>query len=230
MHNLSYVLRGCILIELSWRKRIALVKDAYRPSPFDGLVQVTSLEATGEPILDEALRHIATDSQTVAGWMDLLSGMSAAHHCGSNSLRMGTLGETWNVTKLHYQLKLVCERLAKGLVEKGVLRTDKMSFLNIFEMATHPVANPSVKAAVKKKCSDTLLGRGATPDSRAYALVCVAHIAEVLEDALDEQSESERGLCLQRADEIFRSICVEDKNSRYGNEITADVFYNLRNR
>jgi hypothetical protein len=32
----------------------------------------------------------------------------------------------------------VRERLAKGLVDKGVLRTEKRNFL-LFDMATHPV-------------------------------------------------------------------------------------------
>ena len=48
-------------------------------------------------------------------------------------------GETWNVMKIGYQLKQVRERLAKGLVDKGVLRTEKRNFL-LFDMATHPVS------------------------------------------------------------------------------------------
>lgn len=52
-------------------------------------------------------------------------------------------GETWNVLKIGYQLKQVRERLAKGLVDKGVLRTEKRNFL-LFDMATHPVADPTV--------------------------------------------------------------------------------------
>ncbi|KAF7358251.1 hypothetical protein MVEN_00874000 [Mycena venus] len=48
------------------------------------------------------------------------------------------VGETWNVLKIDIQLKQVRERLAKGLVDKGVLRTEKRNFL-LFDMATHPV-------------------------------------------------------------------------------------------
>ncbi|KAJ7741874.1 hypothetical protein B0H16DRAFT_1728394 [Mycena metata] len=36
--------------------------------------------------------------------------------------------ETWNVLKIGLQLKQVRERLAKGLVDKGVLRTEKRNF------------------------------------------------------------------------------------------------------
>jgi len=42
--------------------------------------------------------------------------------------------------KIGYQLKQVRERLAKGLVDKGILRTEKRNFL-LFDMATHPIAD-----------------------------------------------------------------------------------------
>ena len=49
--------------------------------------------------------------------------------------------------KIGFQLKQVRERLAKGLVDKGVLRTEKRNFL-LFDMATHPVADAPTKAAL----------------------------------------------------------------------------------
>ena len=49
--------------------------------------------------------------------------------------------------KIGYQLKQVRERLAKGLVDKGVLRTEKRNFV-LFDMATHPVADPNIKEDV----------------------------------------------------------------------------------
>jgi len=58
-------------------------------------------------------------------------------------------GETWNVLKIGFQLKQVRERLAKGLVDKGVLRTEKRNFL-LFDMATHPVADPAVSCCSRK--------------------------------------------------------------------------------
>lgn len=54
------------------------------------------------------------------------------------------LGETWNPLKLHYQLRNVRERLAKNLVEKGVLTTEKQNFL-LFDMTTHPLTNSTIK-------------------------------------------------------------------------------------
>ena len=56
-------------------------------------------------------------------------------------------GETWNVMKIGFQLKQVRERLAKGLVDKGVLRTEKRNFL-LFDMATHPVSDIRTKESI----------------------------------------------------------------------------------
>ncbi len=47
--------------------------------------------------------------------------------------------------KIGYQLKQVRERLAKGLVDKGILRTEKRNFL-LFDMATHPLTTPAAKS------------------------------------------------------------------------------------
>ena len=49
--------------------------------------------------------------------------------------------------KIGFQLKQVRERLAKGLVDKGVLRTEKRNFL-LFDMATHPVADVRTKEGI----------------------------------------------------------------------------------
>lgn len=59
-------------------------------------------------------------------------------------------GETWNPMKLKYQLKNVRERLAKNLVEKGVLTTEKQNFL-LFDMTTHPLTDNIVKCRLVKK-------------------------------------------------------------------------------
>ena len=46
--------------------------------------------------------------------------------------------------KLKFSIKNLRERLAKGLVDKGVLGTESQSF-GLFEMATHPLKDASVK-------------------------------------------------------------------------------------
>jgi hypothetical protein len=79
--SISYALRGCILIELALRRRIALVKDSnQRRTPLaDRLVEVIDDKQTGETILDEALKMMKgqeTDRMSINGWVDLLSGAS----------------------------------------------------------------------------------------------------------------------------------------------------------
>jgi len=65
-------------------------------------------------------------------------------------------GETWNPLKIKYQLKNVRERLAKNLVEKGVLTTEKQNFL-LFDMTTHPLTDNETKVRLVKKVINSVL-------------------------------------------------------------------------
>jgi golgi phosphoprotein 3 len=62
------------LIELSLRNRIATVKDPRQFSISDRIVQVTDESTTGEVLLDETLRFLKSDNDSVTNWIDLLSG------------------------------------------------------------------------------------------------------------------------------------------------------------
>ncbi|XP_030921490.1 Golgi phosphoprotein 3-like [Geospiza fortis] len=103
-------------------------------------------------------------------------------------------GETWNPLKLHYQLRNVRERLAKNLVEKGVLTTEKQNFL-LFDMTTHPLTNNNIKQRLIKKVQEAVLDKWVNDphrmEKRLLALVYLAHASDVLENAfaplLDEQ-------------------------------------------
>jgi len=57
--------------------------------------------------------------------------------------------------KIKYQLKNVRERLAKNLVEKGVLTTEKQNFL-LFDMTTHPLTDNEAKVRLVKKVVDSV--------------------------------------------------------------------------
>lgn len=65
--NISYVLRGCILMELSMRRRIDTFKEfagRHHRRPFsDRLVEVVDERATGEVLLDEALKLMRAEQQ-----------------------------------------------------------------------------------------------------------------------------------------------------------------------
>ncbi|KAJ7613381.1 Golgi phosphoprotein 3-domain-containing protein [Roridomyces roridus] len=78
--NISYALRGCILIELALRRRIGIVRDPGRkrlPLP-ERMVTVLSTRQTGETLLDETLKMMkqtedAGEKMGVGTWIDLLS-------------------------------------------------------------------------------------------------------------------------------------------------------------
>ena len=82
--NISYALRGCILIELALRRRIALVRDPNRRRipVTERLIEVIDDRQTGETILDEALRMMRSqqdiEKMSINSWVDLLSGMVAS--------------------------------------------------------------------------------------------------------------------------------------------------------
>ncbi|KAH9251278.1 hypothetical protein BASA81_010831, partial [Batrachochytrium salamandrivorans] len=205
--NISYVLRGAILIELSFRNRVATIKEPRkRPYP-ERLIEVNDERLTGEVLLDEAMRYIKTDVDSIGNWIDLLS------------------GETWNLTKIGYQLKQVRERIAKGLVDKGVLRTDKLSFV-LFDLPTHPLADPKIKEEIIQRAVDCLLGRGSTMERRTIAMVCAAYAANVLENALVGLSHSQREAAFQKVDDLLQEhASFSDKARTVGTtEVMAGVF------
>ncbi|KAJ1563414.1 hypothetical protein HK405_002124, partial [Cladochytrium tenue] len=143
--------------------------------------------------------------------------------------------ETWNLMKIGFQMKQVRERIAKGLVDKGVLRTEKRNFV-LFDMATHPLADPAAKERVVRRAVDALLGRGPnaaasaspssasasagslsassptssssapTPDRRTVALACAAYAANVLENALASLSHAQREQAFVRVDELLQEF------------------------
>lgn len=199
--NISYVLRGCILMELSLRHRIQCMKEYagrhHRKPFYDRLLEVVDERPTDEVLLDEALKVFKADQKgispnssgrSITGSTPNATPKPAQRHSLTDWVDLLS-GETWNIMKMSYQLKQVRERLAKGLVDKGVLRTEKKNFL-VFEMATHPVADPSIKMEVVMRVVNCLLGRGPTPSRRTIALCCAAYAANVLENALTSASVS----------------------------------------
>ncbi|XP_045496121.1 Golgi phosphoprotein 3 homolog sauron [Colias croceus] len=183
---ISSGLRGCILIELGLRGRIELERAGMRRKGLlSRKVIVKSDTPTGDVLLDEALKHMKdTDPpETVQSWIEYLS------------------GETWNPMKLKYQLKNVRERLAKNLVEKGVLTTEKQNFL-LFDMTTHPLTDNVVKCRLVKKVQEAALRRSindvAHADKRSLALLMLAHSADVLENAFAPLSDEDYELATRR--------------------------------
>lgn len=117
--------------------------------------------------------------------------------------------------KIGYQLKQVRERLAKGLVDKGVLRTEKRNFL-LFDMATHPVADSGAKEEIRRRVRNVLTARTVVlppnpflPEDMEYrylrtvSMVCAAYAANVLENALTTMGHENRERAFGIVDELL---------------------------
>jgi hypothetical protein len=78
--NISYALRGCIVLELAFRGRISMEKDPSRRRfpPADRNIEVIDDTLTGEVLLDEALKMMKqSEKMSVSSWIDLMSGKMA---------------------------------------------------------------------------------------------------------------------------------------------------------
>ncbi|KAK3385079.1 vacuolar protein sorting-associated protein 74 [Podospora didyma] len=198
--NISYALRGCIVLELALRGRISMQKDPSRRRFLlpDRTIEVIDNTLTGEVLLDEALKMMdSSEKMSVNSWIDLMS------------------GETWNLLKIGYQLKQVRERLAKGLVDKGILRTEKRNFL-LFDMATHPVVDGGAKEDIRRRVRNVLTQRTVVINSsqflpenvefrylRTIAMVCAAYAANVLENALSTLGHDAREKAFTQTDDLL---------------------------
>uniref|UniRef100_W5MMI7 Golgi phosphoprotein 3-like n=1 Tax=Lepisosteus oculatus TaxID=7918 RepID=W5MMI7_LEPOC len=178
--SISSGLRGAILIELALRGRIqlqpqAMRKKKLRPCPV-------------------CVCPLCVSAPAPCVYLSLC--VSAPAPCVYLSLPAPP-GETWNPLKLHYQLRNVRERLAKSLVEKGILTTEKQNFL-LFDMTTHPVTNATEKQRLVKRVQESLLERWVNDahrmDRRLLALIVLASASDVLENVFtalpDEQYET----------------------------------------
>ncbi|KAM4745660.1 Golgi phosphoprotein 3 [Anableps anableps] len=188
---ISSGLRGCMLIELALRGRLQLEPcGVRRKSLLARKVLCKSDAPTGDVLLDEALKHIKETQppETVQSWIELLS------------------GETWNPLKLHYQLRNVRERLAKNLVEKGVLTTEKQNFL-LFDMTTHPLTNNNIKQRLIKKVQEAVLDKWVNDphrmDKRLVALIFLAHSSDVLENAFAPLLDDQYDLAMKRVRQLL---------------------------
>ena len=140
-------------------------------------------------------------------------------------------GETWNLMKIGYQLKQVRERLAKGLVDKGILRTEKRNFL-LFDMATHPVTDNSAKDEIRRRVRAVLTNRTVVlpptpwlPEEMDYrylrtiAMLCAAYAANVLENALSSLGHEARERAFAQVDEMLAEYSQWPFGKRSGGQV-----------
>ncbi|ENN80247.1 Golgi phosphoprotein 3 homolog sauron [Dendroctonus ponderosae] len=209
---ISSGLRGCILIELGLRGRVELERNGMRRRSLLARKLVVKSDSTvGDVLLDEALKHLKeTDPpESVQSWIEYLS------------------GETWNPLKLRYQLKNVRERLAKNLVEKGVLTTEKQNFL-FFDMTTHPLTDNVTKTRLIKKIQDAVLTKWVNNphhmDKRMLALIFLAHASDVLENAFAPLNDDDYELATKRVRKLLDLNFEEEANKPNTCEVLWAVF------
>ncbi|KAK1788992.1 hypothetical protein P4O66_015891, partial [Electrophorus voltai] len=149
-----------------------------------------SAAPTGDVLLDEALKHIKNTQppETVTSWIDLLT------------------GESWNPLKMHFQIQQVRERLAKSLVEKGVLTTEKQNFV-LFDVTTHPLVDSGEKERLLQRLQASLLDRWTSDlqhvPPRSLALLLLAQASNVLDDALTSLPDDNYETATQRTQRLL---------------------------
>ncbi|CAJ0573810.1 unnamed protein product, partial [Mesorhabditis spiculigera] len=208
---ISSGLRGCVLIELALRGRISLEPTGMRKKGLlSRKIVLKDSAPTGDVILDEALRHIkeTTPNESVTSWVEYLS------------------GETWNPLKLRYQLRNVRERLAKNLVEKGVLTTDKQNFL-LFEITTHPLSDGNMKTRLIKEVQEVVLSRWTNDvhrmDKRMLSLIILAHASDVLENAFAPLNDQDYEVAMRRVRALLE-LEFEVEAEKKGSDLMWAVF------
>eukprot|EP00090_Calanus_glacialis_P030990 TRINITY_DN5061_c0_g1_i1.p1 TRINITY_DN5061_c0_g1~~TRINITY_DN5061_c0_g1_i1.p1 ORF type:complete len:280 (-),score=84.63 TRINITY_DN5061_c0_g1_i1:965-1804(-) len=209
---ISSGLRGCILIELALRGRVELERAGMRRK---GLLSrkiiLKNSDPCGDVLLDESLKHIKETNQqeTVQTWIEYLS------------------GETWNPLKLRYQLKNVRERLAKNLVEKGVLTTEKQNFL-LFDMTTHPVTDNIQKNKLIRKVQDAVLTKWVNDphrmEKRMLSLIFLAHSSDVLENAFAPLNDDDYDVAMKRVRDLLDLDLEAEAAKEKTNEVMWAVF------
>lgn len=140
---------------------------------------------------------------------------------------MKKIGETWNPFNLKFQLKNVRERIAKNLVEKGVLTTEKRSFY-IFDMTTHPLVNCPIKSKLIRKVQEAVLSNWVNDphmmDKRLLALIILAFHSDVLENAFGPLSDDDYELAMSRSRVLLELDCELESSKPNANEALWAVF------
>ena len=200
---ISSGLRGCFMVELGLRGRVELEKaTARKRGLFSRRVLVKNPAPTGEVLLDESLKLIKSSPlDTVQNWIELLS------------------GETWNPLNLRFQIRNVRERIAKNLVDKGVLTTEKQNFF-LFDMTTHPLTDSTAKQRVVKKIQDSVLSKWVNDptrmDKRVVSLIFLGHASDVLENAFSTLSDEDYELAMKRVKDLLNidpdAECLKDSS------------------
>ena len=122
------------------------------------LEHLTCLDATptGNPILDQALAHIANSGQPkdTRGWIETLAGQDTAE---------------------------IRQQALASLIERGILEAQDKKFLWVFRARRYPTIDGRVEREVRLRISDVLLSDD-IPDPRDVAMICLVDASGFLRD------------------------------------------------
>jgi len=124
-------------------------------------------------------------------------------------------------------LKNVRERLAKNLVEKGVLTTEKQNFL-LFDMTTHPVTDNIQKNKLIRKVQDAVLSKWVNDphrmEKRMLSLIFLAHASDVLENAFAPLNDDDYDVAMKRVRDLLDLDLEAEACKERTNEVMWAVF------
>lgn len=187
----SFALRGCILMDLEFRGKIGVNRESRRRAPPHQILEVMDGSETGEPLLDEVLKHIGAAQKSISSWLDVLN------------------GEDWSFFKSDFTLNQVRERIAKGLVDKGVLRTEQQGFISTQRSITEK--GTALKRLIGTNVINALLNKGndaAKENSPEFkqliGLSAACYQAEFLDNLCDDHdvSRQQRSVGVARLDQL----------------------------
>ena len=144
---MEYILAGAVLMDLAFANRIDT-----------DLEHLTCLDTTptGNPILDQALAHIADSGQPkdTRGWIETLAGQDTTE---------------------------IRQQALASLIERGILESQDKKFLWVFRARRYPTIDGRVEREVRLRISDVLLSDD-IPDPRDVAMICLVDAAGFLRD------------------------------------------------
>ena len=148
-----YAVAGAMMTELILQRRISVGQSKYQ------LVEVLNQEPTGDEILDEVLKKIATAKKRIGlgNWISNLA----------------------TIPKLK-------QRVATELCDRKVLRSETAAVMWFFSRETYPEINPKYERGIKHRMADLMFGQTTRHDERTTVLVALSHYAGLLKLNFDK--------------------------------------------
>lgn len=112
------------------------------------------------------------------------------------------------------------------MVEKGVLTTEKQSFV-VFDMTTHPLTDTTAKQRLVKKVQEAVLAKWVNEtnrmDKRMLALIVLAHASDVLENAFASLLDDDYDMAMKRVRQLLDADPEEEAQKSGANEMVWAV-------